>query len=150
MNIFISHEAAAVKEAVKLKELLLAVNNQNTIQLTSDWETIESGEFWMSRINDMLENMDKMLVLITRKESFANLWINFEVGFSIGKGIKPQILVFGGIPLSEMKPPINQIHVIGTGDTNRWMKLFESFGYQIDATTEESLSKLFRQNRDGK
>ncbi len=150
MNIFISHEAEAVKEAVKFKELLLAINDQNAIQLTSDWETIESGEFWMSRINDMLQNMDKMLVLITRKESFANLWINFEVGVSIGKDIKPQILVFGGIPLSEMKPPINQIHVIGTGDTNRWVKLFESLGYQIDAIAEKSLAELFNPNRKGK
>jgi len=119
MKYFISHESFSIKEAVKLKGLLQAINDEHAIFLTSDWDSLEAGNLWMSDIITALQEMDEMIVLITRKETFKNLWINFEIGAAIGRKKKPKVLVFGGISLSDMEYPMKGIHVISTGDTNR-------------------------------
>src|SRR5258705_2748199 len=120
MKYFISHESFSIKEAVKLKELLQGINNEHKIFLTSDWDSLQAGNLWMSDIIIALQEMDEMIVIISRKETFKNLWVNFEIGAAIGRGKKPKVLVFGGISLNDMEYPMKGIHVISTGDTNRW------------------------------
>lgn len=143
MKYFISHESYSVKEAVKLKELLLNLNNEHEIFLTSDWDSLASGNIWMADIFTSLQKCDELIVLITRKEAFDNLWINFEIGAAIGREKKPKILICGGIDLSEMKYPMKGIHCIGTGDTNRWIKELDSLGYKI--IDSKPFAELFRQ-----
>jgi len=143
MKYFISHESFSIKEAVKLKELLLEINKEHDIFLTSDWDSLSSGNIWMADIFNSLQNCDELIVLITRKEAFNNLWINFEIGAAIGREKKPKILICGGIDLAEMKYPIKGIHCIGTGDTNRWVKELGSLGYKI--VDLEPFAKLFGQ-----
>jgi hypothetical protein len=55
-------------------------------------------------------------------------------------------LVFGGIDLKEMKYPMKGIHVISTGDTNRWVLEFNRIGYAIKNT--EPFAKLFGQTKE--
>jgi|GEM_PF-5937740 len=143
MKYFISHESYAKTEAVHLRELLLSINSEHALFLTSDWESLGSGNVWMGDIFAALQNCDELIVLITRTEAFSNLWINFEIGAAIGRGKKPRILISGGIDLADMKYPIKGIHCISTGDTNRWNNEFESLGYKI--TDHASFAKLFKQ-----
>jgi hypothetical protein len=146
MKYFISHEDHSIKEAVKLKELLLEINNEHKIFLTSDWDSLQSGNLWMSDIINSLIEMDEVLILITRKDAFKNLWINFEIGAAIGRKLKPKIFVFGGVSLSDMEYPMKGIHVISTGDTNRWVLEFKRLGYEIKNI--EPFSKLFCQSNN--
>ena len=127
MKYFISHESYSIVDAVKLKELLTDINKEHSIFLTSDWESLPSGSIWMNDIFVALQDCDELIVLITRKQAFTNLWINFEIGYAIGKGKKPKILIWGGIDFAEMEYPIRGIHCIGTGDTNRWEMEFAFF-----------------------
>ncbi|OFY86605.1 MAG: hypothetical protein A3F72_09025 [Bacteroidetes bacterium RIFCSPLOWO2_12_FULL_35_15] len=143
MKYFISHESYSIKDAVKLKELLTEINNEHSIFLTSDWESLPSGNVWMGDIFSALQDCDELIVLITRKEAFCNLWINFEVGSAIGRKKKPKILIWGGIDLAEMKYPIKGIHCIGTGDTNRWEKELGSLGYKFE--NKKPFAELFKQ-----
>ena len=143
MKYFISHEAFAIKEAVELKGLLNSLNQEHEIFLTSDWDSLEAGNIWMADIFKSLQECDELIVLITRKEAFENLWINFEIGAAIGREKKPKILICGGIDFSEMKYPIKGIHCIGTGDTNRWEKEFNDLGYKINDS--KLFAKLFKQ-----
>jgi len=143
MKYFISHESFSIKEAVKLKELLEVINNEHTLFLTSDWNSLQAGNLWMSDIITALQEMDEMIVIITRKETFRNLWINFEIGAAIGRGKKPKVLVFGGINLNDMEYPMKGIHVISTGDTNRWTLEFKHLGYEIQ--NPEPFAQLFLQ-----
>lgn len=85
----------------------------------------------MQDIISALQEFDEIIVLITRKEAFDNLWINFEIGAAIGRGKKPKIFVWGGVGFSDMKFPMKGFHVIGTGDTNRCELAFADLGYKI-------------------
>jgi hypothetical protein len=143
MKYFISHEAHSIREAVELKELLQKINPNNELFLTSDWSSLSAGNIWMSDIFNSLQKCDEFITLITRKEAFKNLWINFEIGAAIGREKKPKILIWGGIDLSEMLYPIKGIHCISTGDTNRWVEEFNSLGYQIKDI--EPFARLFKQ-----
>jgi TIR domain len=143
MKYFISHESFAIEKAIKLKELLLQNNNEHEIFLTSDWDSLASGNIWMSDIFTALQECDELIVLITREDAFKNLWINFEVGAAIGRKKKPKIFICGEINLDEMKYPIKGIHCIGTWDTNRWVKELDSLGYKkID---QKPFAELFKQ-----
>lgn len=143
MKYFISHESYSIKEAVKLKELLTEINSEHNIFLTSDWQSLPSGNIWMEDIFSALQNCDELIVLITRKEAFSNLWVNFEVGSAIGRKKKPKILIYGGVDLAELKYPLKGIHCISTGDTNRWVREFDFLGYKIKETKQ--FAELFRQ-----
>jgi len=134
MIYFISHESSSIREAVKLKGLLQDINSEHTIFLTSDWDSLEAGNLWMSDIITALQKMDEMIVLITKKETFKSHWVNFEIGAAIGRGKKPKVLVFGGISLNDMEYPMKGIHVISTADTNRWVLEFKHLGFEIKDT----------------
>lgn len=56
--------------------------------------------------------MDELIVLVTKKETLKNLWVNFELGVDIGRNKKPKILIFGGISLQDMECPMKVIHAI--------------------------------------
>ena len=131
MKYFISHEAFAKKEAVRFKELLFELNKEHELYLTSDWNSLLSGNIWMLDIFNELQNCDEFLVFITRKEALENLWINFEIGAAIGRKLKPKIFINGGIDFSSIKYPIKGIHCINTGDTNRWIEELSNLGYEI-------------------
>lgn len=141
---FISHESFAKVQAIHLREELTKLNPEHLIFLTSDWESIQSGGVWMADIIDALQKCDEIIVLITRKDAFDNLWISFEVGAAIGRKIKPIIVVSSGVHLNDMKFPLKGLHCIEMGDTNRWVKEFGRLGYTIIDHTP--FSNLFKQD----
>jgi hypothetical protein len=141
MRYFISHESFAKVQAIDLREQLTKLNPEHQIFLTSDWESIQSGGIWMADIIEALQKCDEIIVLLTRKEAFDNLWISFEVGAAIGRKIKPIIVISSGVHLNDMKFPLKGLHCIEMGDTNRWVKEFGRLGYTI--TDHTPFSKLF-------
>lgn len=145
-SIFVSHLSAATTEAVKFKGILLSINDQQDVFLTSDWSSLSSGSLWLEGIFRALREMDQLVVLVTSKDALPNHWIHFEVGAAIGRGLKPKIFVFGGIDLSvHQVPPLSGIQMVLTGNTNRWIADLRDIGYEVDNDREAELAELFRQ-----
>lgn len=140
---FISHEATSVSKAFRFKEILRSCNSDIEIFLTSDSESLNSGELWCSEIFNNLRRCDELIVLITNESSFENLWINFEIGVAIGRNLKPRIFIFGNVPLHRMRAPIKEIHCIGAWDTNRYIKELKAIGYVNINNHIVDLMKLF-------
>jgi len=80
------------------------------------------------KIDTALQSCSELIVLIVSGHDFCKLWINYEIGFARGRGLKPKIFVFGGINFSKARYPIVGIHWIDTGDTNRWKRELEKWG----------------------
>jgi len=150
-KIFISHESVAKREAVKLKELLsqTALSNSQEAEffLTSDWYSLESGAPWFSPLVEQLREADGVITIITRSETFHNLWISFEIGVAYGSKKFPKIFVFGGVPWNDIPHPIGGLQLTDTGDTNRWIgdlrNLLEVEDISKELETEFAI--LFRQ-----
>jgi len=146
-SVFVSHLSSSTKEAVEFKEILLTLNGEQDVFLTSDWSSLESGSLWLEGIFNALQGMDHLVVLITGPEALNNPWLQFEVGAAIGRGLRPKIFVFGGIDLSKhVMLPLSGIQMILTGNTNRWWNDLKELGYDLDKANETRLAKLFRQD----
>ena len=122
-KIFISHESAAKREAINLKELLSRTAQGASMQaeffLTSDWYSLESGAPWFSPLVEQLREAAGLITIITRPEAFRNLWISFEIGVTYGSKKFPKIFVFGGVSWTDIPYPIAGLQLTDTGDTNR-------------------------------
>lgn len=145
MKYFVSHEALAIDKATKFRKLLKEINQEHELFITSDWHSLTAGGVWIADILNCLRTFDEMIVLITRKEAFENLWLNFEIGAAIGRDKKPKIFVWGGISMSDMKFPMKGIHCISTGDTNRYVDELGNLGYRI--TDHAPFADLFKQEK---
>jgi hypothetical protein len=126
-TIFISHCSDAKPEAIRFKELLREASGQKPetelkLFLSSDWDSLRSGRPWFEPLIEEVRLSQETFVLITHERHFTNLWINFEVGMALGrKDGSPKIFVFGGIPWDKLAYPLRGLHLIDTGDSNRWV-----------------------------
>ena len=160
-TIFLSHEAKFKEQAVALKGILEGTAKEPPkIFLSSDWESLEAGEPWFEPLIKAIKESAAFITIIPRPaapagdqhpgiqcSSFRNLWINFEIGLATGCGKKPKVFVFGGVDWSQLEYPLKGIHLIDTGDTNRWIKELQEIGFEINKEVEEKLAKLFNQNQ---
>ena len=145
VDVFVSHEAAAKADAVRLQELLLAVNPSSTVFLSSDWTSLAAGEPWFEPIIKTVRSCKAFLAIITRPEAFKNLWINMEVGIAYGSRKTPKIFVYGGVPFEAAAFPLCGFHMIGTGDTNRWHAELSEIGFVVPKTLVSAFAAAFRQ-----
>jgi hypothetical protein len=81
MKIFVSHSSRAVPCAIRFKELIRKGIPDTEVFLSSDWESIESGENWLESIECALRECDCFIALITEIKDATLLWVNYEVGF---------------------------------------------------------------------
>jgi hypothetical protein len=151
-TIFISHPSRAKPEAVRFKDILNAIADRTDAEykffLSSDWESLRSGQPWFEPLLKQLQTCEEILVLITHEDDFTNLWINFEVGVALGTENRfPKIFVFGGVSWNNLSYPLRGLHLVDTGVTERWLSdLREVFkGLEIDSNSQRDLARLFRQ-----
>ena len=107
---------------------------------------MEIGKPWFEPLVEKLKTSEILVVLITNKSAYDNLWVNFEIGVSFGANKSPIIFVFGGVGFIEMKYPIRGLQVLDTGDTNRWKIELQKIGCANIDEHEKSFAQLFRQN----
>jgi len=148
-TIFLSHEATFKDQAVTLKGILGGTGKEPAeIYLSSDWESLEAGAPWFEPLIKAIKESAAFITIIPRPgSSFKNLWVNFEIGLAIGCGKKPKVFVFGGVEWSQLEYPLRGIHLIDTGDTNRWTKELKEIGFEINKDVEEKLAELFNQDQ---
>ena len=145
MKIFVSHASddRAKRTAVRFKELIQKGSQHAQVFLTSDWESIPSGAIWLQAIEEALSSCDYFIALISCKEDAERLWVNYEVGFSRGRRLLPKVIVFSGIRFEDIKYPLQGIHLLGHGDTNRWILEFSQMGLNISKDLEKQFADLF-------
>src|SRR5258707_6173853 len=129
-KIFLCHDSRSKREAVDFKDLLVKDERGIEVFLSSDWESIKAGATWFGAILASLRDCDHFIAMIAKTEEARNLWLHFEVGFFMGRYCdnRPKIFVFGGVELRQIPPPLQAIHLIDTGDTNRWVTELEGMG----------------------
>jgi len=145
VKIFVSHASddRAKRTAVRFKDLIQKGSQHAQVFLTSDWESIPSGAIWLQAIEEALSSCDYFIALISRKEDAERLWVNYEVGFSRGRRLLPKVIVFSGIRFEDIKYPMQGIHLLGHGDTNRWILEFSQMGLNISKDLEKEFADLF-------
>ena len=111
--------------------------------LSSDWESIPTGSIWVQEIERALSECQFFVVLDVQPTEAENLWINYEIGFARGRGLLPKIFLFSGVSPKDFKLPLKSLHLLQTGDTNRWMLELGQMGVRIPEAVKRDFADLF-------
>jgi len=149
MKLFVSHASddQGKRIAVRFKELIERCSHHARVFLSSDWESIPSGALWLQAVENALSTCDYFVALVARQEDADRLWVNYEVGFARGRGLLPKI-IFSGIKFELIKYPLQGIHLLGHGDTNRWLLEFSQMGLNVSKESESGFAALFAHRWD--
>lgn len=109
-RVFISHISEEAPAADALKELLLSSFGGLRVFVSSDYESITTGEEWFRAIMDGLSSSDCVISLLSRY-SVNKRWINFEAGYTLGGGKRLVPMLFRGLRAEEVGTPLAQLHV---------------------------------------
>lgn len=130
-SVFISHIADEAPVALKLKEQLQDVLGDDLLVfVSSDYESIKSGEEWYRRIVDTIASSKVVIVLIS-KESVARPWINFEAGVGIGSKGKVFPITIRGFRLGDLRPPLQALHARDIHDPNSVVAIIRDVGEAV-------------------
>lgn len=117
-SVFISHISDEAPVALELKrQLQQALGGDVSVFVSSDYESIRSGEEWYQRIVNSITSSKVVIVLISR-ESVARPWINFEAGVGIGSKGKVFPIAIRGFSIGDLRPPLQALHARDIHDTS--------------------------------
>lgn len=107
--VFISHIGDESPIALELKKLLNEVFTEAIpVFVSSDYESIVSGEEWYRRVVESIKSSKVVIVLIS-KESVDRPWVNFEAGVGAGSNSKIFPVAIRGFNLGDLKPPLQPL-----------------------------------------
>ncbi len=100
--------------------------------VSSDPDSIASGEPWLEAVVRNLDSCTDFVALIADPEDWKSLWIPFEAAYFMGRqrGLtqhdeklrqsekRPQIFVFGQL-IESASMPLGGLHLIDTRDSSR-------------------------------
>jgi hypothetical protein len=110
-GVFISHIADEAPVADALKAYLKRCFGQAfRVFVSSDYESIATGEEWYRAITSGIMNADVVIVLLSRY-SVDRRWINFESGLALGAGVKVLPLTIRGFSPGDVGLPLSQLHL---------------------------------------
>lgn len=133
-SVFISHIGNEAPVALKLKQQIQEVLGADVpVFVSSDYESIRSGEEWYRRIVDTIASSKIVIVLIST-ESVDRPWINFEAGIGIGSKCKVFPIAIRGFKLGDLKPPLQALHARGIHDPNSVIAIIRDVGEAIQRT----------------
>jgi hypothetical protein len=93
-GVFISHIADEGPVAIALKDFLREAFADNLkVFVSSDYESITSGEEWFRAIVEAIKSARIVLVLLSPM-SVNRRWINFESGVGLGASVQTIPIVF--------------------------------------------------------
>jgi hypothetical protein len=125
--------------------LLLDGSSDLRVFLSSDWNSIVAGTNSLQEIERALATHTHFVALLVNKGDAVLPWICYEVGYARGRGLLPKIFVFSGIDSGKVKLPLGGIHLISTGDTNRWVEELLAMGVTEMQRKWKDFAKLFGQ-----
>ena len=106
-KVFISHISEEAATAARLKNALERdFLDLLDVFVSSDGESIEAGEMWLSSIEAALAE-SSMLLILCSKSSVARPWINFEAGAAWMRQIPLVPICHAGLRPSELPAPLS-------------------------------------------
>lgn len=138
-KIFVSHCAKRTSEAQEFQRLVIKHQFRNVgeapmprVFVSSDPDSIASGEPWLEAVVRNLDSCTDFVALIADPEDWKSLWIPFEAAYFMGRqrGLtqhdeklrqsekRPQIFVFGQL-IESASMPLGGLHLIDTRDSSR-------------------------------
>jgi hypothetical protein len=110
-GVFISHitDEAPVADALKVY-LRKCFGNDFPVFVSSDYESIATGEEWFRAIESGLRKAQVVVVLLSRN-AVDRRWINFESGLARGAGVRLLPLTISGLSPGDVGLPLAQFHV---------------------------------------
>ncbi len=150
-GIFISHITEEAEVAHCLKDAIRrAVGDDANVFVSSDLESIRSGENWYERIVEAVRTAGVVIVLLSPK-SRSRAWINFEAG--VGEGARRRIIpaTIRGLKKGDIEPPLSNKHardLANAGEVAALIKdvglLFRASGSVPETAVEEIVSLCSR------
>src|SRR6266487_2894760 len=133
MKVFVSHvaEETQARSAMRFKQLVKDNSTGTEVFLSSDWDSIPSGSIWFQEIERALIECHVFVALIVKQDDARRLWVNYEVGFARGRGLQPNIILFSGVEANRLDYPLKGIHLLVSGDTNRWVMELKDMGVRF-------------------
>lgn len=131
-SVFISHISDEALVAELLKFLILdSFSKKVNVFVSTDYESISSGEEWYRKIVDAIMQATIVVALISRV-SVERPWINFECGVAAGSGGHLFPLVIRDFRLGELKPPLQPLHARDIHDIRSVNALLGDIGRQLN------------------
>jgi hypothetical protein len=125
-GIFISHVADEKPLALRLQRLLLdALFPVPPVFVSSDYQSIESGDEWYRAILAGLKR-SKVIIVLLSNESIERRWINFEAGFGLGQGSRVIPVVWRGLAKADMGLPLGQLQARDLHDGRELLALLQT------------------------
>src|SRR5262249_51347116 len=115
-GVFISHIADESPVADALKIYLRSCFGQSLpVFVSSDYESIPTGEQWYRAITGAIMDAAAFIVLLSR-HSIDRRWINFESGLAVAAGAKILPLTIRAFNPEDVGLPLSQLHLRTLGD----------------------------------
>jgi hypothetical protein len=110
-GIFLSHISEESAMAIRLRRLFKEVLSADMpIFVSSDYESIPSGEPWYQKILQGLSQVEGIVSLLS-PASLPRPWINFEAGIGVGPEAKVMPLVWRGLQKGDVGMPVGHVQV---------------------------------------
>jgi hypothetical protein len=110
-GIFISHIGEERPLALRFQQLLeAALSPKPPVFVSSDYDSIKSGEEWYRAILDGLRRSQAVITLLS-PQSVGRRWINFEAGFGLGQESQVMPVVWRGLPKEDVGLPLGLRHI---------------------------------------
>ncbi|HLG13472.1 MAG TPA: toll/interleukin-1 receptor domain-containing protein [Blastocatellia bacterium] len=130
-SVFISHIGEEAEVAKRIKELINAAFDRHvSVLVSSDYESIASGEDWNSRIVSSIRS-SKVVIVLVSKESVSRPWINFEAGAGAGSLSRVIPLVIRGFDVGNLQPPLQPFHARDIHDPEGVEALLRDIGDEL-------------------
>lgn len=135
-GVFISHITEESALGSLVKGLLKKAFGDLNVFLSSDYESIGSGDGWFNTILNALKSSEVIVVLLS-KESMHRPWINFEAG--IGKGAEALVVpaLVRGLPKAEVVPPLSHLQLRDFEDSNDVLGALKDIAKRLNKDTNE-------------
>jgi hypothetical protein len=109
-GVFISHISEEKPIALRIQKLLQDVLPSNVpVFVSSDYQSIQSGDQWYTAVLDGLKHSQVIIVLLS-DQSVDRRWINFEAGFGLGQESRIIPTVCRAFIKDDIGLPLSQLH----------------------------------------
>lgn len=116
MGVFISHIAEEAPVADALKTYLKRwFGPEFRVFVSSDYDSIPTGEEWYRAITSGIMGADVVVVLLSRY-SVDRRWINFESGLAVGAKVRILPLTIRSFDPGEVGLPLSNLHLRNLAD----------------------------------
>ena len=148
--LFISHITEDSNYAIALKNIIRSsYNDEITIFVSSDKESIPPGVKWFDYIIEELKKSKCVIILCSLQSIYRN-WINFEAGYASARISKDLLipLCIRGLKPSNLKPPLNFIQTREIRNINDLEFVLDTIDKKLDikhSKADESLINIFNE-----